>query len=242
MLGFVRLLLFIVSTAILIFVTVMLGVVLGTNIRRSMRMRRWWARIMVKLLGVKMDIRGEIPEQPGIIISNHRSYFDFVPLFNDLFAFPVGKIQINSWPLIGYGARQTGALFVDRENPNQRKTIVKAIKEKVKEGFFVINYAEGTTHKKPKTIDFKAGAFKLASEENFSIYPVAIDYKHIDDAWVDDDTFIRHFLECFNKWTTEVKVAYAPAKKGTQHQLLLQQTKNWIDDQLVLFQKEWSDS
>ena len=154
--------------------------------------------------------------------------------------FPVGKIQINSWPIIGFGARQTGVLFVDREDMAHRKSILDLMRERIAEGFFVINYPEGTTHKQATTIDFKTGAFKMAAECNYRVYPVALDYLEVDDAWVDDDTFIRHFLQCFAKRTTEIKISFGQPFSGNKPDLLLQTSKNWIDDQLVQCREDWS--
>ena len=79
----------------------------------------------------------------------------------------------------------------------------------------------------------------MAAQAGFLVYPVAIDYEHIDDAWVDDDTFIRHFLECFAKPTTEVNVSFGKAISGNNPRFLLAQSQNWIDDQLIQFRKEW---
>jgi 1-acyl-sn-glycerol-3-phosphate acyltransferase len=38
-----------------------------------------------------------------------------------------------------------------------------------------------------------------------SCNPIAIDYKVKTDAFVDDDTFIPHFIKCFGKRHTEIK-------------------------------------
>ena len=231
-LGIIRFLAFVFFTAIMILLAVTASLILGANIRRSMSLRRKWARLMVLLLGVKIDFRGEIPLSPGLLASNHRSYFDIIPVFYHLFVYPVGKIQIDNWPLIGYGARQTGVLFVDREDKDQRKTILDGMREKIAEGFFVINYPEGTTHKQLTTIDFKSGAFQMAVAESYLVYPVAIDYRHTDDAWVDDDTFIRHFVECFSKKKTEVKISYGKPFTSEDPLQVMEQVKNWIDGEL----------
>lgn len=240
-LGILRFLGFVFFTAIMILIAVMASLIFGTNILRSMSLRRKWARMMVFLLGVKIEFKGIIPRSPGLLVSNHRSYFDIIPVFYHVFVYPVGKIQIDGWPLIGYGARQTGVLFVDREDKDQRKTILDGMREKIAEGFFVINYPEGTTHKQKTTIDFKAGAFQMAVAEGYMVYPVAIDYRQKDDAWVDDDTFIRHFVECFSKRITEVKISYGKPITNKDPHRLMEQVKNWIDEQLIQFQKEWSD-
>jgi 1-acyl-sn-glycerol-3-phosphate acyltransferase len=60
----------------------------------------------------------------GLIIANHRSYFDPV-IVSHVNAFPVGKKEVASWPLIGYLCKISGVVFVDRKcqdsRQNQRK-------------------------------------------------------------------------------------------------------------------------
>jgi hypothetical protein len=44
----------------------------------------------------------------------------------------------------------------------------------------------------------------MATKIKAAVIPIAIDYK-VKDAFVDDDTFIPHFIKCFGKRHTEIK-------------------------------------
>jgi hypothetical protein len=45
----------------------------------------------------------------------------------------------------------------------------------------------------------------MATKIKAAVIPIAIDYKVKTDAFVDDDTFIPHFIKCFGKRHTEIK-------------------------------------
>ncbi len=232
-------LLFIIYTLILVAIVGLATLILGENKLRNLRIRRRYVRMILPVLGVRLQVYGDLPTQAGLLIGNHRSYFDPIALLYDVFAFPVAKSELAGWPLIGFGAKVTGIIFVKRGSKEGRKNTLQHISNTLSEGFYVLNYAEGTTHNKAQTIDFKKGTFAMAATEGFPIIPVAIDYKNRGDAWVGDDTFIRHFWECFGKAHTDVKISYGQCLQSDDQDLLLSECKNWIDTQLLKFRTDW---
>ncbi len=211
----------------------------GYDLNRSLRLLSEWTRFLTKGLGLHIEVLGEIPTQAGLLICNHRSYTDPFLLFGSVPAVPVGKASVATWPLIGYAGKLAGAVFIDRSSPESRKASRIAIADRLNSGLFVINYAEGTTHIHPQTTAFKPGLFKDAALADFPIYPVALDYQSVSDAWVGDDVFIRHFLECFGKPNTYARVRFGPALKGTDAQALLENTQDWIDQNLTIMNEGW---
>ena len=230
---------FIVFTSILILIVMLFSLIMGENMERSLRLRRRWAQLMLPVLGVRLQVYGAPPTEAALLVGNHRSYFDPIPLLCDVFAMPVGKSEIASWPFIGFGARVTGIIFVERNNKDQRKITLQRIAQTIQNGFFVLNYPEGTTHDQPATIEFKRGTFAMAARQGFAIIPIAMDYKNRKDAWIGDDTFVRHFFECFGKARTEIKLSYGQRLQSDDQQALLTECKNWIDGQLLAFRKDW---
>ena len=237
--GFLRLLFFIVGSLFYMSRYLIKVIFVGHDLHRSLHLLSEWTRILMKGLGLTIEVVGTIPEQAGLLICNHRSYVDPFLLFGSVPAVPVGKAAVAKWPLIGQAGKLAGAVFIDRASPESRQASRQAIAERLQNGFFVINYAEGTTHTNPQTIDFKPGLFKDAAISQFLIYPVALDYQLDKDAWVGDDVFIRHFLECFGKKNTSAKVYIGPPIKNTDANNLLNDTKNWIDNALLEMRKDW---
>ena len=213
----------------------------GNDLARALRLLSEWTNFLAKGLGLKIERIGDLPTQAGLLVCNHRSYTDPFLLFGSIPAVPVGKAAVAKWPIIGLAGKLAGAVYIDRTSPESRKASRKAIADRLEKGFFVINYAEGTSHTNPQTIDFKPGLFKEAAIAQFPIYPVALEYQLTSDAWVGDDVFIRHFLECFGKKYTYARVHIGTALKDTSAATLLHTSKDWIDEALGELREEWMD-
>lgn len=237
--GFFRLLFFLFGTALYLGRYLLKAMFIGHDMDRGLRLRKEWIGYILGGLGIKVSVEGEVPTGGGLIVSNHRSYLDPVVLLHRISGVPVAKKEVRSWPIIGYGVSISGAVFVDRSSKESRKEARTAIREVIDKGYFIINYPEGTTHKNPQTIPFKLGAFIDAATENFPVYPVAVDFRDADDAWVGDDTFLRHFLECFGKPTTQVRIRYGEEIGGNDAGLILKQCQMFIDQGLREFPKAW---
>ena len=210
------------------------------KLERGILLRRFTIRILHPILGSKIIVYGKESAFPGLIVSNHRSYFDPVVVLKNILATPVGKKEVESWPLIGNVARTTGVIFVKRENRNSRSETLKEVSSVLENGFSILVAPEGTTHIKPTTIAFKPGTFFLAAQLGVPVMPVAIDYKNLDDAWIGDDTFLPHFLRCFSKWKTEIKVSYLDPIISDNAEELISLSKSQIDQELLRFRKDWN--
>lgn len=209
------------------------------KISRGIVYRRFIIRILHKILGSKITVYGKEFKESGLIISNHRSYFDPIVILKNILAYPVAKKEVASWPLIGNVCKITGVIFVKRENKDSRNDTKKAISAVLKKGYSILNTPEGTTHIEPTTINFLPGAFVLAAQLAVPVLPVAIDYKDLNDAWIGNDTFLPHFIKCFGKWRTEIKVSYLKPIYGKDVAVLIAESKKTIDKELLRFRKEW---
>ena len=88
----------------------------GNYIARNMKIRRAWIRFVVPFMGIRIKQKGSVPNGAFLFISNHRSFLDPVIALYYTSTWPLAKAEINRYPLIGYGTRLTGILFVDRDN------------------------------------------------------------------------------------------------------------------------------
>ncbi len=212
----------------------------GVDMRRFLAIRqRWTRRYLLPALGVRLTVHGTPPDFPCIVLGNHRSYLDPVLLCRDVLGFPVSKAEVAKWPVIGYGARLSGVLYLQRENVKSRKETLNAIAEKVMNGFPVILFPEGTTHADPKTRPLKKGAFQLAATYNLPIVPFALEYANKADYWIGTDSFIPHFFRRFGEKHLQARLQYGEVLKNDNPDALLRETQHWIDAQLGNLQREF---
>ncbi len=245
LLSFTRFLLFLLITFIILCVLLLTNIFYKSNskkVERGILFRRTNIRILHYILNSKITVYGKEPIISGLIISNHRTYFDAIVILKNILAYPIAKKEVESWPLVGNVGKATGVIFVKRNCENSREQTRNHINTVLKNGFSILNTPEGTTHKEPTTIRFLPGAFTLAVQLGVPVIPIAIDYKDINDAWVGDDTFIPHFLRCFGKWETEIKVSYLEPIYSNNTDELIITSKKQIDKELIRFRKEWNNT
>lgn len=201
--------------------------------RAAMRVRRRWARNLLRAVGIRGENEGVAPDFPCIIVSNHRSYLDPILMLRDVDAYPVAKAELASWPIIGKGAALAGILYLRRDHSGSRVSILRLMEDKIREGFSIIIFPEGTTSGVPGTLPFKKGVFQLAAKSDFPVVPVTLIFSDKKDFWIGKETFMSHAARRFREKTIGVRVCYGPTLQGDDAEELLSQAKNWIETRLL---------
>ena len=205
----------------------------GPDIRRSMQIRRRWARNLLPGIGIDLKIEGRIPDYPCLVVCNHRSYLDPILMLRDLDGYPVAKAELAKWPIIGKGAKMAGILYLQRESAGSRTGILRQILEKIERGFPVIIFPEGTTSALPGTLPFKIGGFKLAAQANIPVVPVALIFADERDYWVGKASFLSHAKKRFGDHKTKIKLCYGSPIRSEDPKVLQARSKDWIESVLM---------
>ncbi|MCB0669963.1 MAG: 1-acyl-sn-glycerol-3-phosphate acyltransferase [Saprospiraceae bacterium] len=212
--------------------------VAGKNLRRSMRIRRSWIRFISPVLGLDIIKHSTPPEGAFLFVSNHRSFIDPVVILNFIYALPLAKAEVNSYPLIGFGARLTGILYVIRDSPDSRLDARQSIASTLMEGWSVLIYPEGTTEITARSGHFKKGSFEIASVVNTPVIPVAIEYADPSDHWKEWSMF-RQYLYQFGKNKCTCRIEFGDAILSDDAEDMLKKTQTWIDRKLIEFRSEF---
>ncbi|MBV1865975.1 MAG: 1-acyl-sn-glycerol-3-phosphate acyltransferase [Rhodobacteraceae bacterium] len=133
---------------------------------------RWSAHWIV---GLKSEIRGEVPTGEVIVASKHQSFFDILIIFG---AVPkarfIMKAQLIWAPILGYYAYRIGCVFVDRGKRGQaiRKMVADVKSGKQDPGQLVI-FPQGTRVAVGVKKPYKVGTAILYTETGQEVVPVA---------------------------------------------------------------------
>ena len=225
----VRFLIFVVYTSLIVLEIWLRNLLWGEDIRRSMRVRRRWARNLLQGVGLRVKTEGVVPDFPCLIVSNHRSYLDPILMLRDVYGYPVAKAELANWPVIGKGAKMAGILYLKRESAGSRSGTLRQMLEKIEAGFSVIIFPEGTTSALPGTLPFKKGGFKLAAQARIPVVPIALIFADERDYWVGKDSFLSHARRRFGEREIEVRLCYGPAISSDDPNVLLSKSQAWID-------------
>jgi lyso-ornithine lipid O-acyltransferase len=148
---------------------------------------RLWHLIMVKLLGFKIEITGELARhRPLLIVANHSSWADIVVLSSLAEVSFIAKAEVRDMPLFGWFAVLQRSIFVDRTRRSNSREQADTIAERLLKGDAMVLFAEGTTSDGNRILPFKStlfGAAQLALAEanvhKVLVQPVSIAYTKV---------------------------------------------------------------
>ncbi len=179
-----------------------LGIIAGVGgswggMRRVTKITRLWGWGISKIIGMRIKVYGDPAKiSGGIIVANHQSYLDIIAHAS---IFPIRfspKVEIASWPVLGWILAINRPIWVDRESKQSSHKTLAEYRETLEHGINLIVYPEGTSSAGKGILPFKSTPFEAVSSGNYKIYPVLIRY--IQKAgeptlcWYGDMTLIPH--------------------------------------------------
>jgi len=143
------------------------------------KIARLWARILLKLSGVKVEVLGVehvLRDRPQIFMSNHQSGFD---IFIVLAYIPgqfrwIAKKELFRIPVFSLAMKKAGYIEIDRQHRDQAMMSLNRAAQKIREGKSVMSFPEGTRSRDGQIKPFKQGMFHLALQAGVPIVPVTI--------------------------------------------------------------------
>ena len=148
---------------------------------RRYRITSGWAHIMLFLLrlicGIRYRVIGieHIPAAPSIILSKHQSAWETLA-FQQIFPAQVWvlKKELLRVPFFGWGLALTSPIAIDRSSRKAAlKQIVEQGKDRLKQGFWIVIFPEGTRIAPGKKGKYGIGGAWLATHTGAPVVPVA---------------------------------------------------------------------
>ncbi len=132
------------------------------------------------VLGMRHRVEGERMSERGAVVSNHASWLDIFALNACKRVYFVSKSEVAGWPGIGWLARSTGTVFIDRD-PRAARTQQEIFEARLLAGHKLLFFPEGTSTDGLRVLPFKTTLFqafftpKLRHE--LYIQPVSLVYR-----------------------------------------------------------------
>ena len=131
---------------------------------------RWICGIRWRVIG-----RENIPAAPHIIMSKHSSTFETLAL--NLYFPPlafVAKKELLSIPFFGWGFALASPITIDRgAGHDAMQQMVRQGRERLKQGFWIVIYPEGTRIRAGTRSRYKTGGARLAIDLPAPVLPIA---------------------------------------------------------------------
>lgn len=180
-------------------------------------------------LGIRPRVRGleNMPAEPCVILSKHQSAWETMTLQdllpNGAYAVFVLKKELLRVPFIGWGLAAMKMISIDRAAGKKAlDQVVVQGRERLKQGFFVIVFPEGTRVKPGTTQRYKAGGAYLATHVGCKVVPVA---HNAGEFWP---------RQAFLKTPGTVDVSIGPAfdATGLSEQEVNRRCEAWIEAEM----------
>ncbi len=134
---------------------------------------------LMSLFRVRVTLEGreKLPDEPCVIVSNHRSDFDpmtMLAVLRERNLVYISKESNFKIPIVGNFIYHAGFLPIDRNNARRAlRTLAGAAEMMNRIGVDVGIYPEGTRSRTGKMLRFKSGAFILAQSANAPVVVLA---------------------------------------------------------------------
>jgi 1-acyl-sn-glycerol-3-phosphate acyltransferase len=140
---------------------------------------RLWGKIQLATTGTTVKVQGLEnidPIKSYILVANHQSNFD---IFAFLGYLPIqfrwiAKAELFRAPFMGWAMSRIGYIAIERESPKKAYRSMLQAAEKVKKGFSVLIFPEGTRSPDETLQPFKKGLFLIALKSQAPILPITI--------------------------------------------------------------------
>jgi len=181
---------------------------------KNTSIRKTWCAIQIKLLGIKLEIEGELDNEANMVVMNHQSLLDIILMeylhHKDLAWIAKREIAIIPW--FGHILKTPDMIIVEREDKASLLKLLKDAKEKFKQNRPLAIFPEGTRTDGKKLHKFKAGAKMIAQRNNCKVQPIVIiGSKYI----LDSHNFTQH--------SGTIKIIYLPTIQADKKTL-------WYED------------
>jgi 1-acyl-sn-glycerol-3-phosphate acyltransferase len=136
-----------------------------------------WARGSARLLGMRVEVSGDPPAPPFLLCANHLSYVDVIALGGLVEGVFLAKAEVARWPLIGFVARTSGTLFLERGRRQDLVRALAAVERTLGKGTGVVFFPEGTSSDGAEVLPFKSSLFEAARASGLPVHCAAVEYE-----------------------------------------------------------------
>ncbi|WP_128254112.1 lysophospholipid acyltransferase family protein [Falsirhodobacter deserti] len=131
------------------------------------------------VLGIRLRRQGRAMTQAGALVANHGSWLDIYALNACARIYFVSKSEVARWPGIGWLARATGTVFINRRGGEARAQ-QQMFEARLRAGHHLLFFPEGTSSDGRRILPFKSTLFAAFFAEDLkndmAIQPVTVVY------------------------------------------------------------------
>ena len=151
----------------------------GLNRPVTPHITQFVCRSALRVMGIRLETRGTPMRNRGAVVANHGSWLDIFTLNAPQRIYFVSKSEVASWPGIGWLARATGTVFINRDR-REAKAQTELFEARLDAGHKLLFFPEGTSSDGRRVLPFKPTLFAAFFSDHLQPYlkiqPVTVIY------------------------------------------------------------------
>jgi 1-acyl-sn-glycerol-3-phosphate acyltransferase len=205
---------------------------------RRLVMRRWCAGVC-RALAVRVEVHGEPPREPGLLVCNHLGYLDIPVLGAQADTIFVSKAEVARWPIVGRLATLGGTIYVERSAKRELPGVVEQIRAALARGDGVVVFPEGTSSPGEDVLPFRPSLLAPAEDLDLEVRAAGLSYATADGdpparenvCWWGDMEFGPHVLGLLRLREVRATLTYARRSvRGGNRKDLAQTLREAVSD------------
>ena len=144
-------------------------------------LRRRWSLGLLRVLGMRLEHRGEAVAPGCMLVANHVSWVDIFAINALAPAAFVSKAEVRAWPVIGWLAAKNDTIFLRRGSRGHARIINEETAALLDAGCNVAIFPEGTTTDGATLLHFHAALLQPAIACGHPVQSIALQYRTPDD-------------------------------------------------------------
>ena len=144
-------------------------------------LRRRWSLRLLRVLGMRLEHRGEAVAPGCMLVANHLSWVDIFAINALAPSAFVSKAEVRAWPVIGWLAAKNDTIFLRRGSRGHARIINEETAALLDAGCNVAIFPEGTTTDGAALLHFHAALLQPAIACGHPVQPLALQYRTPDD-------------------------------------------------------------
>lgn len=195
--------------AILLFVRLIERPVHGVDRPWTPHITVFVCRMAFRIMGIRYTAHGHRMDMPGAVVANHSSWLDIFALNAGERVYFVSKSEVAGWPGIGWLAKATGTVFINRDR--REAAVQKAVfEERLGAGHKLLFFPEGTSTDGMRVLPFKptlfAAFFSDELRDAIWVQPATVVYHAPEGGdprfygWWGEMEFGSHLLAILGQW------------------------------------------
>lgn len=198
-----------------------------------------WYRALLKVMNVKVNLKGHYQHQAALICCNHISWLDIPVLGSVVPTYFLSKAELRNTPILGWLAHHAGTLFIHR-GTGQIAEVKQLMQGYLSADHCLAFFPEATTGNGFAIRRFHPRLFSAAIETETDILPIALQYHtksqpslNVDFA---DESLAENLWRVLGRWRTEVDVTLSAtlSSTGYERKVIANQAMNVIADAMDL--------